>query len=71
MSRKRAERQPQWVRDQLSGNRPPADHVSQDAYNQNFFDVRDGSRDLWAYRDQGEFGSYPVHDDYGDESFPD
>jgi hypothetical protein len=34
-------------------------------------DPHDGSR-AYAdhYRDHGQFGSYPVHDDYGEESLP-
>lgn len=30
----------------------------------------DASRDYYRFRDNGQFGSYPLIDDYGDESDP-
>jgi restriction system protein len=38
----------------------------------NFVEERrlEGSRDIYQFRDHGQFGSYPSHDDYGDESAP-
>jgi hypothetical protein len=30
----------------------------------------DGSRDYWQFREDGQFGSHPTYDDFGDESEP-
>ena len=46
--------------------------VSREAFNQSYYDCRDARRGHgYLYRDNGQFGSYSVHDDYSDESFPD
>lgn len=58
-----------WVADYHAGSTQAASES--DAWEQNLYDRRDGSRGMYAFRDNGSFGSYPVHDDYGDESFAD
>ncbi|MGX9687688.1 hypothetical protein ACTQ9L_11160 [Deinococcus wulumuqiensis] len=57
-----------WVNDYHAGQ---SDITDFDAFDQNYFDRRDGSYGLHIFREEGQFGSYPVHDDYGDESFAD
>lgn len=58
-----------WVADYHAGL--TQSELEHDAIEQDSYDRRDGSRGLYAFRDNGGFGSYPVHDDYGDESFAD
>lgn len=58
-----------WVEDYHAGQSQDVD--GRDAFEQDHFDRRDGSHGLHVFRDQGQYGSYPVHDDYGDESSAD
>lgn len=44
----------------------------EEEFKQSYSDSRDASKSYAnSYRENGRFGSHPVHDDYGDESWPD
>lgn len=47
-------------------------NVTKESFQQSFYDERDASRSYaHRFRENGRFGSHPLHDDYDDESFPD
>ena len=52
----------------------PADQYEhiKESFRQSLYDERDASRSYaHRFRENGKFGSHPLHDDYDDESFPD